>query len=148
MDDRKEGRSLELTARFNLILLSPSIGLFILVWGLIVLAFLQAKPPSTISNAFNGINYDENHIYPTSSSSDIDETAPLSPSIQNQSTPGHNNNNNIPPQEQTRLGFVEVLLIPGVIAYAMSNAFIKLVSYSFLLWLPYYLTTGNLLIHT
>lgn len=38
--------------------------------------------------------------------------------------------------------FARACCIPGVAIYAITNAFTKLVSYSLLFWLPYYLTVG------
>ena len=40
------------------------------------------------------------------------------------------------------LGIIEACKIPGVIAYALSYCFLKLVTYSLLFWLPYYLFEG------
>ncbi|KAK3746572.1 hypothetical protein RRG08_019493 [Elysia crispata] len=39
----------------------------------------------------------------------------------------------------TSLSFWKACLLPGVIPYALSYAFLKLVNYSFFFWLPYYL---------
>ncbi|RUS78943.1 hypothetical protein EGW08_013284 [Elysia chlorotica] len=44
--------------------------------------------------------------------------------------------NNGPPSS---LSFWKACLLPGVIPYALSYAFLKLVNYSFFFWLPYYL---------
>ncbi|KAL5499921.1 hypothetical protein EMCRGX_G011393 [Ephydatia muelleri] len=41
------------------------------------------------------------------------------------------------------LGPLKTLMIPGVIEYSLALFFIKLVSYTFLFWLPFYITTGN-----
>ncbi|KAK7492866.1 hypothetical protein BaRGS_00015813 [Batillaria attramentaria] len=38
------------------------------------------------------------------------------------------------------IGFFRALLLPGVIPYALSYAFLKLVNYSFFFWLPFYLS--------
>jgi hypothetical protein len=42
-------------------------------------------------------------------------------------------------KKQTAINFFKALLIPGVIVYSLSYACLKLVSYSLLFWLPYYL---------
>jgi len=42
------------------------------------------------------------------------------------------------------IGLVEACMIPGVIPFALCLFFAKLVAYTFLYWLPFYLThTGN-----
>ena len=40
------------------------------------------------------------------------------------------------------IGLVEAFLLPGVIRYALTNACVKTVSYSFFMWLPTYLSQG------
>jgi len=37
------------------------------------------------------------------------------------------------------MGFLKVVLLPGVIPYSLAYAFLKLVNYSFFFWLPFYL---------
>ncbi len=64
----------------------------------------------------------------------------------NDNTNNINSSTPINRPKEEKIGFIEAWFIPGVLYYAMSNAFIKFVSYSFLLWLPYYLTTGTILI--
>jgi sugar phosphate permease len=44
--------------------------------------------------------------------------------------------------KETPLGIIEACKIPGVIAYALSYCFLKLVTYSLLFWLPFYLFEG------
>lgn len=45
-------------------------------------------------------------------------------------------------KEPKAIGFFAALLIPGVIPYSLSYAFIKLVNYAFFFWLPVYLQQG------
>lgn len=40
------------------------------------------------------------------------------------------------------IGFLTALLLPGVLAYALCYAFLKLVNYSFFFWLPFYLSNA------
>ncbi|XP_046546233.1 sugar phosphate exchanger 3-like isoform X2 [Haliotis rubra] len=42
----------------------------------------------------------------------------------------------------TAISFCTALLLPGVILYSLSYAFLKLVNYSFFFWLPYYLANA------
>ena len=42
------------------------------------------------------------------------------------------------PQQEQAVGFLQALMIPGVIEYSLSLFFNKLVSYTFLFWLPFY----------
>ncbi|XP_067684615.1 sugar phosphate exchanger 3-like isoform X2 [Haliotis asinina] len=42
----------------------------------------------------------------------------------------------------TAISFCTALLLPGVILYSLSYAFLKLVNYSFFFWLPYYLASA------
>ena len=38
------------------------------------------------------------------------------------------------------IGFFQAVLLPGVIMYSLCYACVKMVNYSFMFWLPYYLT--------
>ena len=38
------------------------------------------------------------------------------------------------------IGFIQAVLLPGVIVYSLCYACLKMVNYSFLFWLPYYLS--------
>jgi len=38
------------------------------------------------------------------------------------------------------IGFIQAVLLPGVIMYSLCYAFLKMVNYSFLFWLPFYLS--------
>ena len=43
--------------------------------------------------------------------------------------------------EKTKaIGFFQAVLLPGVIMYSLCYACVKMVNYSFMFWLPYYLT--------
>jgi len=44
--------------------------------------------------------------------------------------------------DHTAIGFIQALGIPGVIPYSLCLFFAKLVSYTFLFWLPYYLASA------
>lgn len=41
------------------------------------------------------------------------------------------------------IGFIEAMKIPGVIEYSLSLFFAKLVSYTFLYWLPLYIAASS-----
>lgn len=45
--------------------------------------------------------------------------------------------------ENSAIGFVGAMKIPGVIEYSLSLFFAKLVSYTFLYWLPLYIATSS-----
>ena len=66
----------------------------------------------------SGRDFQENE-----SSTQIDTQPPLEPVIKS-------------------IGLVEAFLLPGVIRYALTNACVKTVSYSFFMWLPTYLSQG------
>jgi len=51
--------------------------------------------------------------------------------------------NERPPQPQRAIGFLGALKIPGVIEFSLSLFFSKLVSYTFLYWLPKYLAIST-----
>lgn len=40
------------------------------------------------------------------------------------------------------IGFIEALMVPGVLIFAVSFGFLKMVHYSMLFWLPFYLTSS------
>jgi OPA family glycerol-3-phosphate transporter-like MFS transporter 3 len=40
------------------------------------------------------------------------------------------------------IGFVQAVLLPGVIPYSLGFAFLKIVHYAFFFWLPFYLTSA------
>lgn len=40
------------------------------------------------------------------------------------------------------IGFFKAFMLPGVLAYSLAYACLKLVNYSFFFWLPYYLTNA------
>jgi len=44
------------------------------------------------------------------------------------------------PKEEKALSIKEALLLPGVLAYSLGYACLKMVNYSFFFWLPYYLS--------
>ncbi|KAK6645097.1 hypothetical protein RUM43_001373 [Polyplax serrata] len=46
-------------------------------------------------------------------------------------------------QNEKAIGFLEALKIPGVVEFSMSLFFSKLVSYTFLYWLPYYISSST-----
>lgn len=43
-------------------------------------------------------------------------------------------------EESKAIGFFQAVLLPGVIMYSLCYACLKMVNYSFLFWLPYYLS--------
>ena len=45
-------------------------------------------------------------------------------------------------RETKAIGFFQAFLIPGVIAYSLCYACLKMVNYSFFFWLPTYLSQG------
>jgi OPA family glycerol-3-phosphate transporter-like MFS transporter 1/2 len=50
-----------------------------------------------------------------------------------------------PDVKQEAVGFIEAWKIPGVAPFALCLFFSKLVAYTFLYWLPFYISqTGNL----
>lgn len=60
----------------------------------------------------------------------------------------HSLKRNTKPDEARPIGFLEAWTIPGVAAFALCLFFAKLVAYTFLYWLPYYISrTGNTSIH-
>ncbi|XP_065659896.1 sugar phosphate exchanger 3-like [Hydra vulgaris] len=50
--------------------------------------------------------------------------------------------NDVQIQTKKAIGFIQACLIPGVLAYSLSHACIKLVNYTFFFWLPTYLAQG------
>lgn len=63
----------------------------------------------------------------------ISERTPIL-AINNQ--PSHNS-------EHAAIGFVGALKIPGVVEFSLCLFFTKLVSYTFLFWLPMYITSSS-----
>ena len=43
-------------------------------------------------------------------------------------------------EKSKAIGFFQAVLLPGVIMYSLCYACLKMVNYSFLFWLPYYLS--------
>jgi OPA family glycerol-3-phosphate transporter-like MFS transporter 1/2 len=115
---------------------SPMIisGLFIIVWGLIVFIFLKAHPPPAYDTSSASYSERTPLVPPQEVIYSSTPTTPSEAIINNEESRPHNS----PPS----INFFQAWLIPGVFVYAISNAFIKLVSYAFLLWLPYYLTSA------
>lgn len=54
----------------------------------------------------------------------------------------HEVSNKVVVKEPKAIGFIEAVLIPGVIPYSLAYACLKLVNYSFFFWLPTYLKQG------
>lgn len=54
---------------------------------------------------------------------------------------GHRRDNNT--FHNNAIGFIGALKIPGVIEYSLSLFFAKLVSYTFLYWLPLYIAASS-----
>lgn len=46
-------------------------------------------------------------------------------------------------QDKKAVGFLKALIIPGVIEYSLCLFFSKLVSYTFLYWLPNYIQNAS-----
>jgi len=46
----------------------------------------------------------------------------------------------IPSQQHHSIGFIQAVLLPGVIMYSLCYACLKMINYSFLFWLPFYLS--------
>ena len=51
-------------------------------------------------------------------------------------------NNDVKIHNKNAVGFCQAFLIPGVLAYALSYACLKMVNYTFFFWLPTYLSQG------
>lgn len=106
-------------------------GGFIFMGGIMVYLFLAAYPE------------DLGFPCPSDSGSNNDEEALIKKPMLESS------NTNVPrfgSVNRKGVGLVEAFLIPGVIPFALCLFFSKLVAYTFLYWLPFYLSqTGNLL---
>ena len=53
---------------------------------------------------------------------------------------GHDESVLISHEKTNAIGFFQAVLLPGVIMYSLCYACLKMVNYSFLFWLPYYLS--------
>lgn len=98
-------------------------GLMIAFVGLIVFLFLPVSPESV------GVNKDEDeYLSPQKEGEEI--TEPLLRSVTE--------------EKESAVGFIEAWKIPGVAPFAFCLFFAKLVAYTFLYWLPFYIShTGN-----
>ncbi|XP_041996596.1 putative glycerol-3-phosphate transporter 4 [Salvia splendens] len=99
-------------------------GAFIFVSGILVYLFLPAYPEDI---GFS--NPHESHGQALASPRD-EESQRLKESLAGNSSSG----------DRKSIGLVQACLIPGVIPFALCLFFAKLVAYTFLYWLPYYLS--------
>ncbi|XP_047942320.1 putative glycerol-3-phosphate transporter 4 isoform X2 [Salvia hispanica] len=99
-------------------------GAFIFVSGILVYLFLPAYPEDI---GFS--NPHESHGKALASPRD-EESQRLKESLAGNSSSG----------DRKSIGLVQACLIPGVIPFALCLFFAKLVAYTFLYWLPYYLS--------
>ncbi|KAL4557164.1 hypothetical protein LXL04_035336 [Taraxacum kok-saghyz] len=93
-------------------------GLMIIVVGLLVLLFLPVDPESV------GVDGDEDK---SAEKLGVEVTKPLLSS-------------KAPSQKESPVGFLEAWKIPGVAPFAFCLFFAKLVAYTFLYWLPFYIS--------
>ncbi|XP_058834501.1 glucose-6-phosphate exchanger SLC37A2 isoform X2 [Topomyia yanbarensis] len=76
-------------------------------------------------------NSDTDEVAITNSEQDVNERTPIIGSI------------NRAPMQEDAIGFAGALKIPGVIEFSLSLFFSKLVSYTFLFWLPLYIQSST-----
>lgn len=74
------------------------------------------------------------------SSSSVTERSPILGSVNTESSHGHS-------AERSAIGFMGALQIPGVVEFSLCLFFSKLVSYTFLYWLPLYIQSSSKLYH-
>ncbi|XP_019446049.1 PREDICTED: putative glycerol-3-phosphate transporter 4 [Lupinus angustifolius] len=104
-------------------------GVLIVFGGIIVYLFLAAYPEDV---GFDGnIDTAASDLMPNTTVDDVDEEAHVSTKDVG-SRKGSMNRKSI--------GLVEACMIPGVMPFALCLFFAKLVAYTFLYWLPFYLT--------
>jgi sugar phosphate permease len=89
-------------------------GIYTFLYGFLVLGFAKNKPTDVGLISSDDIEKDD---YVNDNPFDEDLDAPI--------------------------GFIQAWMIPGVAAYAFAFAFLKLVMYSFLFWLPFYMSQGK-----
>lgn len=109
--------------------------IFISALGVVVFVFLPPAP--AVSLAEDGQNGDNDERLPLRSGSSVltslDEDEPFN------STSLHPLPGNLNPQPPPPITICDALKIPGIISYASSFFFVKLVAYTFLYWLPQYI---------
>ncbi|XP_071816940.1 sugar phosphate exchanger 3-like [Apostichopus japonicus] len=99
---------------------------FLIIWSVIILIFLSPTP--TDAGLVAGAEEEEEKSEPSIQlSGDESEESPLTV-----------------PTSTEPIGFIEALLMPGVVLYSISFGFLKMVHYSILFWLPFYLTSSFL----
>ncbi|GKV17586.1 hypothetical protein SLEP1_g28069 [Rubroshorea leprosula] len=94
-------------------------GLIVVFIGVVVFLLLPVSPDSV------GVDKEEDELHFTKKSGDEEVTEPLL-----RSDPEH---------EEKAVGFIEAWKIPGVATFALCLFFVKLVAYTFLYWLPFYI---------
>lgn len=100
-------------------------GLMIAFVGMVVFLFLPVSPDSV------GANVDEDDVSsPKKSGEGVSDD--LEPLLRLRSETGNN--------DDKAVGFLEAWKIPGVAPFALCLFFAKLVAYTFLYWLPFYIT--------
>lgn len=96
-------------------------GLLIAILGITVLLFLPASPQDV--GVVN--DHDDNEV----EKKDLDAAAITTPLLTDRD-----------PSEEKPVGFIQAWKIPGVAPYAFCLLFSKLVAYTFLYWLPFYIS--------
>ncbi|XP_041576854.2 glucose-6-phosphate exchanger SLC37A2 isoform X1 [Taeniopygia guttata] len=117
-------------------------GIIITIVGIICFFFLVEYPEDVDCNPpLHHTDADEDPGGVTTSEKDpeavISNEGPLS--LSGQSSVDHSNSPKEPAEEPEAISFLGALRIPGVVEFSLCLLFAKLVSYTFLYWLPLYI---------